>query len=136
MLISSLKNQKEFDLVNKLGKKFHSPYFITIIAKNSTKLFAKLNVKSNIDNLCKKSSEILYNSSNTLLFGMKVGKKLGNAVIRNKIKRRIRHLVRLLSKESKFKQNSWAIIVIPRKGFEQIEFATLLSEVYKIVSQV
>ncbi len=136
MLISSLKNQKEFDLVNKLGKKFHSPYFITIIAKNSTKLFAKLNVKSNIDNLCKKSSEILYNSSNTLLFGMKVGKKLGNAVIRNKIKRRIRHLVRLLSKESKFKQNSWAMIVIPRKGFEQIEFATLLSELYKIVSQV
>ena len=106
MLISSLKNQKEFDLVNKLGKKFHSPYFITIIAKNSTKLFAKLNVKGNIDNLCKKSSEILYNSSNTLLFGMKVGRKLGNAVIRNKIKRRIRHLVRLLSKESKFKQNS------------------------------
>ena len=91
MLISSLKNQKEFDLVNKLGKKFHSPYFITIIAKNSTKLFAKLNVKGNIDNLCKKSSEILYNSSNTLLFGMKVGKKLGNAVIRNKIKRRIKH---------------------------------------------
>ncbi len=136
MLISSLKNQKEFDLVNKLGKKFHSPYFITIIAKNSTKLFAKLNVKGNIDNLCKKSSEILYNSSNTLLFGMKVGKKLGNAVIRNKIKRRIRHLVRLLSKESKFKQNSWAMIVIPRKGFEQIEFATLLTELYKIVSQV
>lgn len=136
MLISSLKNQKEFDLVNKLGKKFHSPYFITIIAKNSTKLFAKLNVKGNIDNLCKKSSEILYNSSNTLLFGMKVGKKLGNAVIRNKIKRRIRHLVRLLSKESKFKQNSWAMIVIPRKGFERIEFATLLSELYKIVSQV
>lgn len=136
MLISSLKNQKEFDLVNKLGKKFHSPYFITIIAKNSTKLFAKLNVKGNIDNLCKKSSEILYNLSNTLLFGMKVGKKLGNAVIRNKIKRRIRHLVRLLSKESKFKQNSWAMIVIPRKGFEQIEFATLFSELYKIVSQV
>lgn len=136
MLISSLKNQKEFDLVNKVGKKFHSPYFITIIAKNSTKLFAKLNVKGNIDNLYKKSSEILYNSSNTLLFGMKVGKKLGNAVIRNKIKRRIRHLVRLLSKESKFKQNSWAMIIIPRKGFEQIEFATLLSELYKIVSQV
>lgn len=143
MLISSLKNQKEFDLVNKLGKKFHSSYFITIIAKNSTKLFAKLNVKGNIDDktaqvqLCKKkSSEILHNSSNTLLFGMKVGKKLGNAVIRNKIKRRIRHLVRLLSKESKFKQNSWAMIVVPRKGFEQIEFATLLSELYKIVSKV
>ncbi|WP_417905141.1 ribonuclease P protein component [Candidatus Tisiphia endosymbiont of Micropterix aruncella] len=121
MLISSLKNQKEFDLVNKLGKKFHSPYFITIIAKNSTKLFAKLNVKGNIDDkttqvqLCKKPSEIL------LLFGIKAGRKLGNAVIRNKIKRRIRHLVRLLSKEPQFKSNSWAMIFVPRKGFEQIE---------------
>lgn len=142
MFISSLKDQKEFNLVNKLGKKFDSPYFIAIIATNSTKFFAKLNVKGNIDDkttqvqLCKKSGEILHNSSNTLLFGMKVGKKLGNAVIRNKIKRRIRHLVRLLSKESKFKQNSWAMIVVPRKGFEQIEFATLLSELYKIVSKV
>lgn len=137
MLILSLKNQKEFDLVNKLGRKFHSPYFITIIAKDFTKLLARSNVRDNIDGksasqtqLCKKSSAIL------LLFGMKAGRKLGNAVIRNKIKRRIRHLVRLLSKEPQFKQNSWAMIVVPKKGFEQIEFATLLSELYRIVSKI
>ncbi|WP_425362594.1 ribonuclease P protein component [Candidatus Tisiphia endosymbiont of Hybos culiciformis] len=139
MLILSLKNQKEFDLVNKLGKKFHSPYFITIIAKDFTKLLTKLNVGNNVDGktinptqLCKKSSEILESSSNIVLFGIKAGKKLGNAVIRNKIKRRIRHLVRLLSKESQPKPNSWAMIVIPKKGFEQIEFATLLSELYSL----
>ncbi|HJD57502.1 MULTISPECIES: ribonuclease P protein component [unclassified Candidatus Tisiphia] len=124
MLILSLKNQKEFDLVNKLGKKFHSPYFITVIAKDFTKLHQI--------QLCKKSREILDDSSNIILFGIKAGRKLGNAVIRNKIKRRIRHLVRLVSKESQLKSNSWAVIVIPKKGFEQIEFATLLSELYRI----
>lgn len=124
MFILSLKNQKEFDLVNKLGKKFHSPYYISIIAKNFTKLHQT--------QLCKKSSEILDNSSNTILFGMKVGRKLGNAVIRNKIKRRIRHLVRLLSQVPQFKQNSWAMIIIPKKGFEKIEFGTLLSELYSL----
>jgi ribonuclease P protein component len=124
VLILSLKNQKEFDLVNKLGKKFHSPYFITVIAKDFTKLHQI--------QLCKKSREILDDSSNIILFGIKAGRKLGNAVIRNKIKRRIRHLVRLVSKESQLKSNSWAVIVIPKKGFEQIEFATLLSELYRI----
>ncbi|MDR0296899.1 MAG: ribonuclease P protein component [Rickettsia sp.] len=128
MLILSLKNQKEFDLVNKLGRKFHSSYFITIIAKDFTKLHQT--------QLCKKSREILDNSSNIVLFGIKAGRKLGNAVVRNKIKRRIRHLVRLVSKESQFKSNSWAIIVIPKKGFERIEFATLLSELYMIISKI
>lgn len=136
MLILSLKNQKEFDLVNKLGKKFHSPYFITVIAKDFTKLLAKLNAGNNASGkttnqtrLCKKSGEVL------LLFGIKAGRKLGNAVIRNKIKRRIRHLIRLLSKETQIKPNSWAIIIIPKKGFDQIDFATLLSELYKIFSK-
>ncbi|OZG32301.1 ribonuclease P protein component [Rickettsia endosymbiont of Culicoides newsteadi] len=136
MLILSLKNQKEFDLVNKLGKKFHSPYFITVIAKDFTKLLTKLNAGNNAagkttnqTRLCKKSGEVL------LLFGIKAGRKLGNAVIRNKIKRRIRHLIRLLSKETQIKPNSWAIIIIPKKGFDQIDFATLLSELYRIFSK-
>ncbi|WP_250311130.1 ribonuclease P protein component [Rickettsia endosymbiont of Oedothorax gibbosus] len=136
MLILSLKNQKEFDLVNKLGKKFYSPYFITVIAKDFTKLLTKLNARNNAGGkttnqtrLCKKSSEIL------LLFGIKAGRKLGKAVIRNKIKRRIRHLVRLLSKETQIKPNNWAMIIIPKKGFDQIEFTTLLSELYRIFSK-
>lgn len=81
---------------------------------------------------------------NRFYFGMKVGKKLGNAVVRNKIKRRIRHLIRLLvnntgnintqvshkkiiPQKNIIAPNNWAIIIIPRKNFEQIEFATLLS---------
>ncbi|MCC8417968.1 MAG: ribonuclease P protein component [Rickettsia endosymbiont of Bryobia graminum] len=137
MLITSLKNQKEFDLVNKSGKKFHCPYFLTIIAKNSPKVITYLSNKR----LTSVSAN--QKDSNVFYFGMKVGKKLGNAVTRNKIKRRIRHLVtlivndtnrintqipnkKIISKRSVVAQHNWAIIIIPRKNFEQVEFATLL----------
>ncbi len=128
MLISSLKNQREFDLINQLGKRFHGSYFIIIVVKDFVTLFTKTN-KGNND--AEKISPML--ASNTTLFGIKAGNRLGNAVIRNKIKRRIRHLVRLLIKDSKFQQNNWAIIVIPKKGFEKVDFMTLLSELYTII---
>ena len=113
MLILSLKNQKEFDLVNRSGKKLYSPYFILVIAKNFS-----------LD-----PSE----PSSLIFLGMKVSKKLGCAVIRNKIKRRIRHLVRLVSKNRQLKLNKLGIIIIPKKGFEKIEFATLCDELEKTI---
>jgi ribonuclease P protein component len=114
LLISSLKNQKEFDLVNRSGKKFYTPYFIAVIAKNS--------------------NEALRDSEHEFLFGIKVGRKLGKAVIRNMIKRRIRHLVRLLSAEQKIYQTRWQMVIIPKKNFEKIEFALLLSELTRIIA--
>ncbi len=113
MLISSLKNQKAFDSVNKSGKKLRSPYFIAVIAKNSNKIAS--------------------NQLNMLVFGMKVGKKLGKAVIRNKIKRRIRHMINLLSKDQIIKQSNWQMIIIPKKGFETIEFSSLLKEMARVI---
>ena len=62
---------------------------------------------------------------------MKVGKKLGNAVIRNKIKRRIRHIMRLLVKIPQIMTANLALIVIPRKGFDEVEFSVLLDDFAK-----
>jgi ribonuclease P protein component len=115
LIISSLKDQKEFDLVSKQGKKLHTAYFILILAKNFT--------------------SIVLSSANTLFFGMKVSRKLGKAVIRNKIKRRIRHLVRLISKVPQFEHYSWGMTIIPKKGFEKVKFAILLSELEKILRE-
>ncbi|ABV73292.1 ribonuclease P [Rickettsia canadensis str. McKiel] len=114
MSITSLKNQKEFELINKLGKKFHERYFILVIAKNLPKIF--LETKYNI------------------FLGIKVSKKLNKkAVVRNKIKRRIRHLIRMNVSDSKLKAIKLAMIIIPRKGFEEINFSHLNDELSNII---
>ena len=72
MAILSLKNSKEFDLVNKHGIKRHGAYLMVVVATNFTHI----------------SSE----SENTTFLGMKVSKKLSKkAVVRNKIKRHKYH---------------------------------------------
>ncbi|ABV75216.1 ribonuclease P [Rickettsia akari str. Hartford] len=114
MSITSLKNQKEFELINKLGKKFHERYFILVIARNLPTIFLK-------------------SQYNTFL-GIKVSRKLNKkAVIRNKIKRRIRHLVRIIVSDAKLSAVKFAMIIIPRKGFEEINFSHLNYELSKIV---
>ncbi|WP_347938934.1 ribonuclease P protein component [Rickettsia oklahomensis] len=114
MSITSLKNQKEFELINKLGRRFHERCFILVIARNLPSIFL----------------ESRYN----VFLGIKVSKKLNKkAVIRNKIKRRIRHLIRIIVSDSKLKVIKLAIIIIPRKGFEEINFSLLNYELSKII---
>ncbi|WP_392506732.1 ribonuclease P protein component [Rickettsia sp. 2024-CO-Wats] len=114
MSITSLKNQKEFELINKLGKKFHERYFILVIA---TKL-----------------PEIFLESKYNTFLGIKVSRKLNKkAVVRNKIKRRIRHLIRIIVSDPRFKAIKFAMIIIPRKGFEEINFSHLNYELSKVI---
>ncbi|MFY9589682.1 ribonuclease P protein component [Rickettsia endosymbiont of Halotydeus destructor] len=116
MFITSLKDQKEFELVNKRGKKLHGKYFILVIAKNF--------------------SNILHTCQNTAFLGIKVSKKLDKrAVIRNKIKRRIKHLIRLIINNPKFKLTNLGMIIIPRKGFDKVDFSILTHELNKIFLQ-
>ncbi|MCC8369316.1 MAG: ribonuclease P protein component [Rickettsia endosymbiont of Oxypoda opaca] len=116
MFVTSLKNQEEFELVNKRGKKLHGKYFILVIAKNF--------------------SNILHNCQNTIFLGIKVSKKLDKrAVIRNKIKRRIKHLTRLIINNPKFKITNLGMIIIPRKGFDKVDFSILTHELNKLIFQ-
>lgn len=62
---------------------------------------------------------------------MKVGRRIGNAVIRSKIKRRIRHLVRILAADPGLQISNWGLIIIPKKGFEKADFQLLQSELHK-----
>lgn len=115
MHLYSLRNQKKFDLVNLHGKKVSSPYFMVVIAQNF--------------------SLIQTDSQNPTFLGMKVSKKISKkAYIRNKIKRRIRHLTRLMLKECDLNLSKVAIIFIPYKNFDLVEFAKLSLE-FKSVLQ-
>lgn len=71
-----------------------------------------------------------------IILGMKVSRKFSKkAVIRNKAKRRIRHLVQLLVKTYGSNTNNTSIIIIPKKGFENTDFAELLKDFFKAFNQ-
>jgi ribonuclease P protein component len=110
--LCSLKNQKEFDLVNKHGLKSYGSCFLLVVSKQ-----------------CR----FLPHFTDTSFFlGMKVSRKLSKkAVIRNKIKRRIRHLATNLLNTYSQKTNGVGIIVVPREGFELANFAHLQSDFTK-----
>lgn len=73
---------------------------------------------------------------NSVFLGMKVSKKLSKkAYIRNKIKRRIRHLMRIMLKEPDLNFSKVAIIFIPYKHFDLIEFAKLSFEFKRVLQR-
>jgi len=109
MNIISLKNQKEFDLVNKHGAKQHGSSLILVLSKkfNSTK-------STKID---------------ATYFGIKVSRKYSKkAVIRNKVKRRVRHLMRIMVANPALDTQNKAMIIIPKKGLHTEHFARLKAD--------
>jgi len=64
----------------------------------------------------------LENQQNHFRVGLSVSKKLGNAVTRNQIKRRIRHI--LLSVRERLADNV-DFVVIARKGVENLGYAEM-----------
>ena len=118
MNILSLKSQKEFDRVNERGSKIHGSCFILIV---STKTL---------------QTEIV-SASNPTILGMKVSRKFSKkAVIRNKAKRRIRHLTQLLVKNPDINTDNKSIIVIPKQGFENYNFSKLSNDFFRAFSKI
>jgi len=100
----SLKNQKEFDSVNRIGKKFVGKFMIVVMSKSD--------------------------SHNTYL-GLKVGRKFGNAVVRNKFKRRIRAIAYDFGKHHA--GNSF--IVIPKFYASKADYTDLAKDFQKLCNK-
>ena len=72
------------------------------------------------------------NESSGTRFGFVVGKKVGNAVERNRIKRRMREVVR--SRCDRITPG-WDIILIARQGTEDADFAEIESAIDTLVKR-
>ncbi len=81
------------------------------------------------------SSYVLYylpNQIEHLRFGISASKKLGNAVIRSKVRRRVRSILQIITKE---KNNyNYDIIIIVRKIFLENDFEKNKSELEKLLN--
>lgn len=65
-------------------------------------------------------------------FGIAVGKKLGNAVTRNKVKRQVRAIID--NNKNLFKNNRDYIIII-KKNFLDLNFATMEKEMRSLIEK-
>ena len=71
--------------------------------------------------------------SSTSRFGISVKKALGGAVVRNRIKRRIREILRRNRTEI---PTGWDIVIHPRSSVAQAAFASLEAELVRLLRSI
>ena len=110
----SLKRSKDFIKILK-KKRLNTKYFTIFFDKNLTNFNKYLNIS----------------------FVMK--KNVGNAVTRNKIKRKLKYAVQKISKESKLIDLNYTYVVFGKNNVYKDKFASVLCEVneaFKKIKQV
>ena len=114
----SLNQGREFVKILK-KKKISTKYFTIYFGKNLKALNNKVNKYLNIS------------------FVMK--KKVGNAVIRNKIKRKLKYAVQKISKENQLIDLNYTYIIFGKNNVYKDKFANVLCEVnetFKKINQI
>ncbi|KKW61841.1 ribonuclease P protein component [Mycoplasma capricolum] len=92
-----------------------------------------INYKKTIKNFC----FVIYykdNEESYLKYGISVGKKIGNAVIRNKVKRQIRMILK--QNISEIGTVSKDIIILVRKSVLKLKYATLSKLLIKLIKEI
>ena len=105
-----------------------------MIVKNRIKKYSEFQKVIEADNVKKTCFFVSYRLNNELgysRFGISVPKKIGNAVIRNKIKRQVRAAI---GQSTNFEE-SVDIVLIVRKTYEINEFAQIKSEIQQLLEK-
>lgn len=75
---------------------------------------------------------VIYSSDNDqghFRLGLSVSKKLGNAVVRNRVKRQLRHLIH----EIRLTLPAKDILIISRKGVEELSYQEMRSNLHHVL---
>ena len=102
--INIVKRNTEFNNIIKIGKKFYSDIFFIYVIKN--------------------------NGHNR--FGISVSKKIGNAVVRNKYKRRIKDII----DKYKFNYDGLDIIIISRPKLKEYNYNYMKDNLNKLLNMI
>ena len=111
----SLNQSKEFIKILK-KKKLNTKYFIIYFDKDSVKLNKKINKYLNISFVMKKN--------------------IGNALIRNKVKRKLKYAVQKIIKEKQLIDLNYTYVIFGKNNVYKDKFANVLSEVNKSFKKI
>ena len=111
----SLNQSKEFIKILK-KKKLNTKYFTIYFDKDSINLKKKINKYLNISFVMKKN--------------------IGNAVIRNKIKRKLKYAVQKIIKEKQLIDLNYTYVIFGKNNVYKDKFANVLKEVNKTFKKI
>lgn len=99
-----LKKSQEYSEIITTGKKYKNKYF-----------------------------SLYYKESKKTLFGITVPKKVGNAVIRNKIKRRIKNII---TNNEKYIQSNYNYVIIIKEPSLELNYEELTNKLLELIKKV
>ncbi len=112
MILISIKKRSDFLHLSKTNLRFHSKTSLVLAGPTPTKYLLNPHTKK-IDDCCR--------------FGLTVSKKVGNAIIRNKTKRRYRDVFSKLHKEN-FTNNGFDYVVIAKNEIVNCDFQKIYDD--------
>lgn len=102
------------------------------IIKKKSEIDAVFNNKKQIGNSYF-SVFLIENEANNFKFGMSIGKKFGNAVNRNKIKRQIRSIIRLNQAHI---NNEYKFIIVIKPKANELDYILIEAEILKLLKKL